>query len=95
MIQRSEGTNSAYRRSVSSTAGLGVAVDMKTLLGLPRSWERLARNRSLSAENEKSSMEKHLIEHGVICYLNCAREFNAALAPPWPEGQEHPSGDRR
>lgn len=43
-------------------------------------WERLARSKFLSAEHEADDMGRHLIEHGAMCYFNCASELRKALA---------------
>ena len=42
-------------------------------------WEALARNKFASAENEADPMGRRLIEHGAMCYFNCAEELRAAI----------------
>jgi len=42
-------------------------------------WENLARRKFLDAEQETDPMGKKLIEHGAVCYFNCARQLRQAL----------------
>ncbi len=55
-------------------------MDTRELEVLLTKWERRARNKFLSAELEKDAMGKRLIEHGAMCYFNCAQELRAALS---------------
>ena len=50
------------------------------LMGLIEEWENRARRAFLNAEQEKDPMGKRLIEHGAICYFNCAQELKAVQA---------------
>jgi hypothetical protein len=50
-----------------------------TLDELIANWEHHARRKWYDAEREKNPMGKKLIEHGAICYQNCARELSEAL----------------
>lgn len=38
-------------------------------------WEDLARRKFDVAENETDAMGKRMIEHGAMCYYNCAIEL--------------------
>ncbi len=69
-------------------------MDAKNLNALCIEWERRARNKFRSAELEKDVMGKRLIEHGAMCYFNCAQELRKALAGLLPPPQELPSGDQ-
>lgn len=42
-------------------------------------WENIARRKWYDAEQEASPMGKRLIEHGALCYQNCARELREVL----------------
>ena len=50
------------------------------LITLAESWENMARRKWADAEKEKDLMGKKLIEHGALCYQNCAHELRGALA---------------
>lgn len=69
-------------------------MDTLKLEALFVTWEKRARNKFRSAEREKDVMGKRLIEHGAMCYFNCAQELKEALAAPLPLTQENPSGDQ-
>lgn len=43
-------------------------------------WENRARYAFLSAEHETDPMGRRLIEHGAMCYFNCAQELRKALS---------------
>lgn len=47
---------------------------------LVEKWENLARRAFFDAEHEKDPMGKRLIEHGAMCYFNCAQELKAVQA---------------
>jgi hypothetical protein len=49
------------------------------LIELAEKWEYYAKNRFLAAEQEKDDFGKRFIEHGAMCYFNCAQELKAAL----------------
>lgn len=77
------------------SAGLGVTdMNAQKLEGLCSTWEQRARNKFRSAELEKDAMGRRLIEHGAMCYFNCAQELREALTAPWPQEQEPLSGDQ-
>ena len=84
----------AFGRSL-LTAGLGGSMNTQKLEELFKTWEHRALNKFLSAELEKDAMGKRLIEHGAMCYFNCAQELREALAVPLPQGQEPLSGDQK
>ena len=67
------------------------------LENLQARWRALARRKFQGATQEKNSMGKKLIEHGAMCYLNCALELNEALgqASPSPPAPGTPSRDQR
>ena len=45
------------------------------LITLIEEWEGYARRAFLNAEHEKDPMGKRLIEHGAMCYFNCAQQL--------------------
>jgi hypothetical protein len=60
------------------------------LLHLAEKWEESARRAFVSAERQEDDPSnrptgKILIEHGVMCYANCARELREALASVSPQ----------
>jgi len=69
------GTPAALSPESRWNGGLGVDVNTREFEVLLTKWERLARNKFLSAELEKDAMGKRLIEHGAMCYFNCVREL--------------------
>ena len=70
-------------------------MDTQKLEALFNTWEKRARNKFLSAEFEKDAMGRRLIEHGAMCYFNCAQELKEALAAPLPLEQEPVLGDQK
>ena len=50
-----------------------------TLKNLAARWKRRARAAFLHAAQEPDPIGRRLIEHGGICYINCADELNARL----------------
>jgi hypothetical protein len=42
-------------------------------------WEGYARRAFVNAERESDPMGKRLIEHGAMCYFNCAQELKKAV----------------
>jgi hypothetical protein len=50
-----------------------------SLMPLVERWERIARRKFSDAELETDDMGKRLIEHGAICYSNCARDLRDAV----------------
>lgn len=48
-------------------------------------WEQSARRAFYDAEHEKEPMGKRLLEHGAMCYFNCARKLREALASVSPQ----------
>lgn len=69
-------------------------MDEPTLTALCLTWEQRARSKFRSAEHEEGAMGRRLIEHGAMCYFNCAQELRKALAAPSPPPQEVPSEAR-
>lgn len=51
----------------------------ESLMSLVYSWENIAGRKWADAEAEKDLMGRKLIEHGAICYRNCASELRGAL----------------
>ena len=51
---------------------------------LVRQWEDISRRKFISAKQQHDIAERptgtQFIEHGAICYLNCARELREALS---------------
>ena len=68
--------------------------DAHQLQALAIHWEALSRGKFASALVEADPMGRRLIEHGAHCYLNCAVELKALIAPL--QGKTAPpSADRR
>lgn len=59
---------------VAESVPLGAAAE--TLIA---EWERRARRKLIDAERETNPMGRRLIEHGAMCYFNCAQELKAAV----------------
>jgi hypothetical protein len=51
----------------------------KKLEDLAGQWESRARRALCDAEQEKDPMGKRLVEHGAMCYFNCAQEIKEVL----------------
>lgn len=54
------------------------------LFDLASRWEDIARRKWADSETENDPMGKRLIEHGAMCYQNCARELKEALTSSSP-----------
>ena len=57
---------------------------------LKNEWKRRATFAFKSAENEPNIMGKKLMEHGAMCYLNCATEMERFLADASPDLSQKP-----
>jgi hypothetical protein len=62
--------------------GRSILVDV--FIGLARQWENLARLKWLDGGREEDPMGKRLIEHGALCYQNCASELREVLTSSSP-----------
>lgn len=49
------------------------------IIALTEQWKARARSKFLSAEQEPHEMGRRLIEHGAMCYFNCAQELGALI----------------
>jgi hypothetical protein len=49
------------------------------IMDLADHWENIARRKWTDSLSEKDPIGKKLIEHGALCYQNCARELREAL----------------
>lgn len=62
------------------------------LMALVLEWEQSARSQLQCAERTKDPMGKRLVQHGGMCYFNCAqalrRHLDAALPQPSPIQEE-------
>lgn len=47
-------------------------------------WERIACRKFHDAEQETDCKGRRLIEHGAMCYVNCARDLREALTVALP-----------
>lgn len=56
-------------------------------------WEHRARRLFYSAERETNPMGKRLLEHGAMCYFNCATELREARTVLSPAPLATPAGD--
>ncbi len=50
------------------------------LLSLVEKWETSARFAFLSAEKQEDEFGKRFVEHGAMCYTNCATDLKEALS---------------
>ncbi len=48
-------------------------------INLINNWENIARRKWIDSEKETDIMGRRLIEHGAMCYQNCARELREVL----------------
>lgn len=62
---------------------------------LAAAWEHTARRKFLDAEGESSEAGRRFIEHGAMCYFNCAQELKAALADASPRPSPRQSKRRK
>jgi len=69
-------------------------MDTNQLLTLCEAWEKLARCKFISADAEKNPMGKQFIEHGAMCYFNCAQELRKVLEVPLQPKSEPALGDQ-
>ncbi len=53
--------------------------EQKIFMNLVNHWENRARRKWIDSEAENDPMGKKIIEHGALCYQNCARELKEAL----------------
>lgn len=53
--------------------------ETRTLEALAEEWERVARGKFSDAEHEKTDFGRRFIEHGAMCYVNCAQALREAL----------------
>jgi hypothetical protein len=51
--------------------------DNPQLMKLLLKWEHTARRKFADADQEADPFGKRFIEHGAICYFNCARDLRA------------------
>ncbi len=58
-------------------------------------WNQKARRAFRSAETEPDVMGKRLIEHGAMCYFNCANDLTEVLASLSPQSLAMRGEDRR
>ncbi len=54
------------------------------LLALAESWEQSARRKFQDAGQEESEFGQRFIEHGAMCYFNCAQALREALGAALP-----------
>jgi len=69
-------------------------------LRLVEKWEVTARNKFVSADNNKddhsdSPTGKRLIEHGAMCYYNCAQDLREVLSSLLPSPSTTQEGDQK
>lgn len=61
------------------------------LLKLADEWEHLARCKFQSAKAQPDEAGRRFIEHGAVCYFNCAQELRTTLASTSPPTSTTPS----
>lgn len=67
----------------------------RDLQDLVRRWEDIARRKWIDSEAEDNPMGKKLIEHGALCYQNCARELKEALSSSSPLPSAIPGEEKK
>jgi hypothetical protein len=78
-LTRPGGESALGRKEVIMTAE-----EQSILINLVNRWEDIARRKWTDSEVEDDPMGKKLIEHGALCYQNCARELKEALTSSLP-----------
>ena len=73
---------------------------VKRLSNLADKFELIAHQKFCSAKNQKNTVKrqptgKEFIEHGAICYLNCANALREALSSLLPLPLETPKRDQK
>lgn len=62
-------------------------------------WEQIARNKFISADRQATepcnTTAKRFIEHGAMCYFNCAQELRAILTSLSPSSSTTQEGDQK
>ena len=61
---------------------------------LIKNWENIAKFAFLSAKRQTGSFDKRFIEHGAMCYINCASELKQALSAFPPQLLTNQEGDQ-
>ena len=67
------------------SAGLGTGPETRKLEALAEEWERAARRKFADAEHEQTDFGRRFIEHGAMCYFNCAQALREALGVALPQ----------
>lgn len=70
------------------------------LFSLIEKWENVSRKKFQSAEQQdditdKRPTAKQFIEHGAICYYNCAQQLREVLSSVLPETSSIQGGDQK
>ncbi len=76
------------------------SVEVQVILKLIEKWEGAARRAFKSAEHQKDDPAKRpsgrkFIEHGAICYGNCAHDLREALSSLSPSASTTPGEDQK
>lgn len=66
-------------------------VDTRKLETLVDDWEQSARRKFADAEREQSEFGRRFIEHGAMCYFNCAQALREALDVALPRPSPKPT----
>jgi hypothetical protein len=66
-----------------------------TFQRLIEKWNQWSRRAFYDAEREQDPMGKRLIEHGAMCYFNCATDLTEALASLSPQPSAIAKEDQR
>jgi hypothetical protein len=62
------------------------------LMKLVLQWENSARKQFECGDRTEDEMGRRLVEHGAMCYFNCAQAIRAALDEPLPPPLSSPPG---
>ena len=70
------------------------------LIQLADKWEKTARHKFMSADNQYDDVKKRptakiFIEHGAMCYFNCAQELRKVLSSLSPLLLATQEGDQK
>ena len=73
---------------------------IKNLLNLVQKWEGITRRKFQCAKNQNDDPTqrptgKDFIEHGALCYYNCAQELREVLSSLSPSSSTKQEGDQR
>lgn len=87
-VNKSSHKKAAVAQASLSPITEGAAIDDLShalLMRLIQSWEQSARSQFQCAQRTIDPMGKRLVEHGGMCYHNCAADLRRALGAELPQ----------